>query len=285
MNWFYLSVAAFLFFGLQNFFFKVSAERGLNSRSVIFYYILFSVSALWAVYLWRGGGLQFSRICLILGFLDSIAYFMTAFCRLEALRFIPTHLAMPLLRMSICLVVMAGTFLFGEPFTWKIFAGLLLTFGTVFLIHYERHEDKIESVNYRLGLILMGLAIIGSAGAHTLSKFAAVYTGLLDYMVVANSFIVLISFLEMRVVKGDLLPRPTREEIVIAIGIATVNLLGWICYLVALRQGPLNAAGIITGLAFIVPIILAAFVYNERLSKLRILAILSAALAAVILKS
>ena len=70
------------------------------------------------------------------------------------------------------------------------------------------------------------------------------------------------------------------------IGLATgiVNFAGFFCFLKALSLGPLSVIVPITGMHFIIAIILSAFFYKEKLGGSEFLAIILAVLSIVLMK-
>lgn len=285
MSWFFLTLIAFLFFGVQNFLYKVSAAKGLHSRTVTFYFVLFSTIIVWTVLIVRGIELRVSRIVIGLAVADAIGFYITTVTRLEALRCIPVHLAFPILRFSTVLVAFCGVFFFGEAFSWQLAVALVLVLISAWLISAERKQDRGFSPHYGKGLFLIAVSLVFSAGINVVTKLAAENTQLLDYMAIANTFIIAFSLIEIRMSTGERVRLPNKQEFNIAVALAIANLIAWYSYLLALRSGPLNTTAVIAGMGFIVPIILAIIVYRERLTTKRIWAILCAVLVVGLLKS
>lgn len=273
MTWLLLSLTAFVGFGLQNFLYKVAASMQLNSRTVTFYFILISTTALWILLLASNTSLHFSSTVIILAVLDALLFYTTTLTRLEALKFIPVHLAFPLMRTSTLLVAICGIIFFDESFSWNLLFAVAFLLLAAYLISAERNEDKAISANYRLGLLLTGIALLTSAGTNIVTKIAADTTTLLDYMTLANSLIIILSFIEIRVVTGATIRLPNRAELVVSFWLAVTNLIAWFAYLYALKIGPLSTTAVIAGMGFILPIVLTTIFYKEHLTHKRILAI------------
>ena len=284
MAWFALSLIALAGFGAQNFLYKISAVRELRTRTVTFYFVLFSTIVVWIAFVLQAEQPQISGLVLLYGVIDAVSFYTTTLCRIEALKFIPAHLAFPLLRISTLIVAVVGVYVFGDPFSIQLVFGLLLMLLTAVLIGSERKADKATSLNYRLGLLLTVIAAVASASAHIVSKLAADNTQLLDYMATANTIVLLFALLETRVATGVHIGLPNKPELYIAGGLAAANLLAWYCYLLALRAGPLSAAALIVSLAFIIPIVLSAIVYRERLTARRLLAVILTVAIVLLLK-
>lgn len=285
LSWLTLSLLAFTGFGLQNFLYKVAAMRGQRSHAVTFYFVLISTVVLWILLLASELPLSFSPIVVVLASFDAILFYGTTLTRIEALRYIPVHLAFPLLRVSTLLVALFGVTFFNEPATWQLGLAVILLLVAAYLIACERRDDSAISLNYKLGLLLSALALLTSAGTNVITKFASLHTALLDYMVLANTLIIVLSYTELRIIRGRTLSLPTKDELLVASGLALSNIIGWFAYLYALRIGPLSSTAVISGMGFILPIILAAVIYREKLSKTRILAILCTVACVVLLKS
>jgi len=284
MAWFVLSILALAGFGAQNFLYKISAVRELRTRTVTFYFVLLSTLVVWLAFLLQAQPSKFNRAVFIYGAIDAVSFYATTLCRIEALKFIPSHLVFPLLRISTIIVAVVGVYVFGDAFSVQLALGLLLMLATAVLIGSERKADKAVSPNYRLGLLLTLFAALTSASAHVVSKVAADNTQLLDYMAVANTIVLLFSLIETRVATGLHIGRPTRLEFWLASGLAVFNLLAWYCYLCALRLGPLSSAALIVSLAFVIPIVLSAIVYREHLTPRRILAVIISVAIVLLLK-
>ncbi len=274
MAWFVLSIIALSGFGAQNFFYKVSAMRELRSRTVTFYFALFSTIVVWIAFLIQGQPSKFTKAVFIYGVIDAVSFYTTTVCRLEALECIPSHLAFLLLRTSTVLVALVGVWAFGDELSAQLIVGIALMLVAATLIGSERKQDRSVSLNYRRGLLLILVAALASASAHVVSKVAAGNTQLLDYMAVANTIVLVFSILETKLATGDHIGLPTRSELLVATGLCVANLIAWYCYLCALRVGPLSSAALIVSLAFVIPIILSAVFYREHLTPKRIAAVL-----------
>ena len=283
--WLLLSLAAFVGFGIQNFLYKVAAARNLHSRTVTFYFIVISTAALWLVLIFSSTSFQFSKTVVLLSVLDAIMFYITTLSRMEALKCIPVHLAFPLMRTSTLFVALSGVFFFDENFSIELALAIFLMICAACLISKGRENDRAVSSNYRLGLLLTVIALITSTGTNVVSKLAAEKTILIDYMTLANSLIIVLSYAEMRIISGETLRKPTLPEFYIALGLAITNLLAWFAYLYALKIGPLSATAVIVGMGFIVPIILASVFYREVLTKNRIIAIVCTMLSILLLKA
>jgi uncharacterized membrane protein len=73
--------------------------------------------------------------------------------------------------------------------------------------------------------------------------------------------------------------------LVLGITMGVLNFLGFFAFLTALEVGPLSTIAVITGMHFVVAIVLSVAIYRERLSTMRCLAIIGTILTVIVLGS
>ncbi len=262
-NWQILALTSFLFFGFQNYLYKLIVTKSLDTKNVTFLYILFS--SLICIFLSINFS-DFSKVSYVtlgLASLDSLAYYITTTTRIDALRYIPSYLVFPIARFSTVLIVIYGVLIFNDPLSEELIISLIIAGVIVLLFAKDRHEHK-DLPNYRYGVILAIIAMVSSAATNIVSKYAVLYTDLLAYMTIANLIMSITMFTNFKrqKIKLDL----SKNSVSIALYLAAVNLIAWFSYLYAMKTGPLSLVATISGLAFVVPIILSIIFDKEKLN-------------------
>lgn len=283
--WYLLSLAALLLLGGQRFLYKVAAERNCSSALTTAVFMA-TVSLLSAVVYFASATPSQPVATLIgLALLNSTAFALSTIAHIEALRQLPAAIVFPLTRLSLLVVVLVSVVGFDEqlgPLAWW---GILLGFGVVVVLAPEaRGTTRIEG-NPRSGLLLILVCIASSALAAISSKLAADSVSLSGFMALSYLFGMLFSLGIEKRWRRSTVVGPLREAVLLGICMGLLNFLGFYAFLSALTSGPLAIIAMMTGMHFVVAIVLAVIFYQERLSARRVAALGLTLLAIVLLRS
>ncbi len=270
-SWYLFSLAALLLLGTQRFLYKVAAERGCNSAltSAIFMATVTVLSAL----SYLSGDIKAVNIAslVIWALVNSSSFACATIFNIEALKRLPASVTFPLTRTTIILVTLFSLIFLNEtlrPFQWF---GLLTAFGVVAILLSEIKYDSKGS-RQRIGLALVTASIACSAIASISCKFAAMQTNKAAFMTLTYLLATAFSLLINRHWKPQSTQvRTIGPTLIIGLIMGVLNFIGFYALLSAMETGPLSAIITITGMQFIIAILLAVIIYHEKLSSKRIL--------------
>ena len=153
LNWQILALTSFLFFGIQNYLYKLIVTKSLDTKNVTFLYVLFSTVICILLSINFSDFSKVSYLTLGIASIDSLAYYITTTTRIDALRYIPSYLVFPIARFSTVLIVIYGVLIFKDPLTDELIISLIIAGVIVLLFAKDRHEHK-DLPNYRYGVIV-----------------------------------------------------------------------------------------------------------------------------------
>ncbi len=283
-SWYLFSLAALLLLGTQRFLYKVAAERGCNSAltSAIFMATVTVLSAL----SYLSGDIKAVNIAslVIWALVNSSSFACATIFNIEALKRLPASVTFPLTRTTIILVTLFSLIFLNEtlrPFQWF---GLLTAFGVVAILLSEIKYDSKGS-RQRIGLALVTASIACSAIASISCKFAAMQTNKAAFMTLTYLLATAFSLLINRHWKPQSTQvRTIGPTLIIGLIMGVLNFIGFYALLSAMETGPLSAIITITGMQFIIAILLAVIIYHEKLSSKRIFAIVLALATVLLMK-
>ena len=283
MTWYAYAILGMFLFGAKNFSYKICAERGYDSGKLTFYFVIIPIPACIFLLLQRDApliNLSWYLIALAVG--DAIAYYTTTVGRMEALKYAPTSVVYPLVRMSTAVLIVWGLLVLDESLTLQQWIGVLVAAGAVFLLTRKTSHIQTPSPNLKKGLLLCLIALLGSAAANMVSKAAADAGDIILYMLLANSLISLISLSHTKAARD--FRTHTKPEIILGLGTGVVDVASWYCHLMALQLGDLAAVSVINSLYFVIPILLSMIVYKEKVDRVRMAGIILAAVSVILMK-
>lgn len=282
-GWFPFALAALLLMGTQRFLYKVAMERGCDTaRTTLFFMATvtgFSVCA----WIFLGSAVTDLRFLLLVGLVNSIAFLAATTSHMEALRRLPAAVAYPLVRLDAVLVVLISLVLFHERLTGRQGIGICLAVAAALLLARERGECAV-SRNRAAGYLFVAAAILGGAAAAVSSRFAALGTDKTAFMSVSYGLSTLFMLRRDIGRSAGVSPAGSRDYRTIGFAMGAINVAGYYAYLEGLSRGPLSLVTVITGMHFVVAVILSLLVYRERLTLLRGFGILLAVASLVLLK-
>lgn len=283
-SWYLFSLAALLLLGSQRFLYKVAAERGCNSAltSAIF---MATVTILSGISYLSGDIKEVNITSLVTwSLINSSSFACATIFNIEALKRLPASVTFPLTRTTIILVTLFSLVYFDEilrPFQW---IGLLTAFGVVVILLSEIKYDNKGS-QQSVGLAFVTAAIACSAVSSISCKFAAVETNKAAFMTLTYLLATIFSLLiNKRWKPKSTQPRAIGPTLIIGLAMGGLNFIGFYALLSAMETGPLSAIITITGMQFIIAILLAVVIYHEKMSSKRILAIVLALATVVLMK-
>jgi drug/metabolite transporter (DMT)-like permease len=281
-NWFLLTLMALLLFGIQRFLYKVSAERNCNTAWTTFAFMgtvtIFSTLSFWAL----GQSVHNLRFLLLISLINSISFVSGTIATIEALKYISTSVAYPLIRLNTAIVVIFSIWYFGDRLSIFQITGIIIAITVILLLTRLDDGNRFPTKSPRRAMLLVAVALFSGAIAAISSKFAALEVNLLAFMAISYAMSMVVS-LCLRKKLGSVGANHT-EALIIGFFIGLVNFGGFYSLLRALSSGPLSIIIPVTGMYFVISIILAFLFYREKLSALRVLAIVLTAFAIILMR-
>jgi len=272
-SWYFFSVAALLLLGTQRFLYKVVAERNCSSSltTTVFMGTVTLLSG--AVFLASGDEVGNLSILVVMALVNSFAFSLATVAHMEALRHLPATLIFPLTRLSILVVILFSLVYFGErlgPLQW---AGVLAGLAVIVVMAGEARGAARPDGNTRTGLLLIATCVLCGALASISSKLAAVATSKAAFMALSYLLATGFSLGIERKWGRKRASGSQREAIKLGILMGLLNFFGFYAFLTALASGPLSAIALITGMHFVIAMILSVLIYCEKLTSRRLLGI------------
>lgn len=282
-DWYLFSLVALVLFGIQRFLYKVSAEERCDSALTTFSF-MGTVTVFSSCFFLAAGETTADPLPLLtVSLVNSLSFFAGTIATIEALRRIPAATAMPFIRLNAVLVVLFGIFYFGDTLSRFQYLGIILSMGVIiFLARSTADPTTTDRQQTGRGLLFALLALVSGAVAAISSAFAALYVNKLAFIALSYLMGTIFSVALYRTrgaAKGD---AAVRKSMAIGAAIGIVNFAGFYSLLEALERGPVSIVIPVTGLYFVVAVILSVIVYREKLDAPRIGALVMT-IAAIIL--
>lgn len=268
ISWKIFATISFIFFGIQNYLYKIIVQHELDAKVVTYAYVTISCIITLLVIIGTKNYHAITLFTLFIAALDSLAYYCTTISRIEALKYIPSSLMFPIVRSSTLVIVLFGVCVLSEPLTPNLIFAIGICVILVYLVCLDKHQSKSEHVFYNKGILLSLFAMITSAATNIISRYAAIYSDPLVYMTLANLIISLTMKAQYSITNTKI--HICKKTLLVATILAVVNLIAWFSYLYALKKGPLSIVSTISSLAFVIPIFLSLLIDKEKITPIRL---------------
>ncbi|MDY6971780.1 MAG: DMT family transporter [Thermodesulfobacteriota bacterium] len=283
-TWYTFAVMALFLMGTQRFLYKVSAERKCNTAWTTFSFmgtVSFSSSIMFIV---SGESVAETSVFLLVVFVNSSSFLVATITHIEGLKYIPTSVAYPIIRLNTVAVVIFSILYFKDHLSYYQVAGIVLAMGAIVLLTRELNAKKPSYENIRLGFIFVFISALSGAIATISSKFAAIHTNKMAFIALSYMLSTLFSFGLRKRLQTEETNTNQGDALVIGFVMGLINFAGYYSFLKALSSGPLSIIASITGMHFVIAVILSALVYKEKLPPLRILGISLTVISVILLR-
>ncbi len=265
-SWYLLSVVALLLLGSQRFLYKVAAEKQCGSALTTAVFMATVTVLSTVVFFASGEAAGDLTSLLVLSLVNSASFAFATIAHIEALRHLPAGITFPLTRLSLVAVIAVSIVYFGERLAPLQWLGLLCAFAVVFVLGREAKSHVRTDGSLRAGIFFIVICILCGALATISSKLAAESISKFGFMALSYLFGTGFSLLiEQKWGRGKGTGRPA-AAIGIGILMGVLNFFGFYAFLVALADGPLASIALITGMHFVIAILLSVLIYREQLS-------------------
>jgi len=278
--WFLLAVISNLLFGVQSFLYKVGMTKDYDKFELTFSFTLTASVLSFLVYLFRWQSLSL-RLIVLLGGVCGLFYFLKTSGQMKALRNVPANIVFPITGSNVALVVLLAVFVLKESLSLTQTVGIALAISVI-IAYYARSRGKhIEKGrNYKRGVLIAIGAMIFSAAAAFTNKIAAMLVTKEAFIFLAYAVTAALSLSLFKNKEKEFNPRTLSLGSLIGL----INFLGYYSLLTALSVGPLSIISPIVGLNFLATVVLSYVAFREKITPLRVLLILLAVVAAILLR-
>ena len=270
--------------GAQRFLYKVSAERNCNTVWTTFSFMA-TVALLSSVLCFvLKVSINNVRFLLFIALVNSTAFLVGTINHIEALKHIPAAIAYPLIRLNAVVVVVFSVLFFKDRVSASQILGIILAMAVMVILTRDMEVKQALYGNTRRGFIFVGIALISGSIASISSKFAALHTDKLAFMAASYAMATLFSLTIRNRLQTEPANPSHKDALLIGFVMGIINFAGYYSFLRALSTGPLSIIVSITGMYFMIAIILSVLIYREILTPLRILGISLSVVSIVLLR-
>lgn len=284
-NWYVLSLIALVCIGTQRFLYKVAAERNCSAALVTASFMATVTLLSASLFFLSPETLPSVAFLLMVALINSSAFVIASITHIEALKRIPATIAYPLMRFDTLMAVLFSIVYFGDRLSPSQVLGLCFALAAITMFAREAKGTTTLLRGTKLGYFLVLLGVVGGAVATISSKFAALYTNELAFMAVSYLFGTLFSLALSRTLHTPHVPQNSKDALLMGAAMGVANFLGFYSFLKALSQGPLSVIAAVTGMHFVISVILSVLIYREKLTRRRLFAITATAIAVILLKN
>ena len=283
-SWFWYSLIAFFLMGIQGFLYKVAAERRCDTALTTFIFmatVAILSSILWA-YLREPVGNPTTLT--ILALVNSLTFLAATMTFIEALKFLSATFAYSIIRLNLVIITVFSFVWFDDQLTLFQVSGIIIALASMLILTKSMNQDGKQRERSKHGIVLLVVSLLASAIAAISSKFAAMYVGKLSFLIIVYSIAALSSMALTKKPNTAELQNNKRATIVIGIAMGVLNFVGYYAFLMALSRGPLSLVASITGMHFVVSVVLSILIYREKLTLARIIGFILTVASIILLR-
>jgi drug/metabolite transporter (DMT)-like permease len=283
-GWYVYAILALILLGFQRFLYKVSAERQCNTAWTTFSFMATVAVLSSTLFLVLGEQVSNIGFLIFIALVNSLAFVIATISHIEALKRVPSSVAYPIIRLNAVLVVVFSIIFFKDRLSLYQGLGIVMALGVFVILAVGINDQEKSKKNIRQGSLFVLISILGGAGAAVSSKYAAGNTNKMAFIAISYILSTLFSFGLREKLQTKDAHKTQKEALIIGVIMGVFNLAGYYSFLKALSTGPLSIIASMTGMHFVISIILSAMIYREKLTRLRILGILLTVLSVIFLR-
>jgi drug/metabolite transporter (DMT)-like permease len=269
-NWYVLSIVALTLMGAQRFLYKVSAERECSTAWTTFSFMATVTVLSAAFFLFLNESVSDARMLLLTAGINSASFVLGTMTHIEALKHVPSSVAYPIVRLNMVIVVLFSLLFLRERVSLPQMLGIVLAIAVIVIL---------------TRLFLVFVSLISGSVASISSKFAAVYSNKLGFMALSYFLGTVFSAALIGKSRKERTPGKRKDAIVIGLLMGLLNFAGFYTFLAALSEGPLSIVVSITGMHFVIAVLLSVILYKEKLSRMRVLGMALAVASVLFLRA
>ncbi|MFB6209687.1 MAG: EamA family transporter [Candidatus Nanohaloarchaea archaeon] len=279
-EWFVFAVIGMLGSGFQNFGYKLAAEKGCNSATLLSSFIGTGALLAYVMILFMGAEVGNIQVLIGLALANALAYVVRFLARQEAHKLVPLVWSLPLMKMSTGIVAVLGVIFLGETMSKFNAFGVLVSLAVIWILGTEREGG--DFVNVRKGALFIFIVIVAAVAGSFVVKFAS---GLDKFVFIALSYSMMF-FMAFPLQKrfSNLSEATSRTAIKWGSIIGGINFLSFTSLLTALEEGPISIVFPLFSLGMAVSVAMSTLILDEKLNLKRILGFFAAIFALVLLR-
>lgn len=282
MDWFTLSLIGMILYGIQNFIYKIVAEKKLNTGLVLMTSFI-TGAILTGILLYFSFTPQESYIMIfIFASIQASFYLASRYVKIESFKHIPAVVALPVSRIHFALTAALGIIILKEPYTRHTILGISLFLAVILILSNNTRKKGNIHPNYKRGLGLAAATAIFTTISEFLVKIAATQYNILIFMFLSYISLTIPSYLLNRKLK-------TKEDnkktaIITGAFIGLFNFASFLTIMTALKTGPASVIFPIIGLNMLITIFLTVIIYHEKITPKILTAIILSIIAIILLR-
>ncbi|MFH1480517.1 MAG: DMT family transporter [Pseudomonadota bacterium] len=283
-SWYVLSIIALVLMGMQRFLYKVSAERRCPTAWTTFTFMA-TVTLISSIFFALSKEpLANPGMLFFIAFVNSGSFVLGTMTHIEALKNIPSSIVYPIIRLNMVIVILFSVFFLGDRVSPHQLGGIGTAIGVILILTREARDGKESSGNIKRGLVLVFISLLSGSVASISSKFAAVSVNKLGFMALSYLMGTLFSLGTIKGMGRQEERQNHKEALMIGFAMGLINFAGFYSFLKALSTGPLSIIVSITGMHFIIAVLLSILIYKEKVTTMRILGITLTILSLIFLR-
>jgi len=270
--------------GTQRFLYKVSAEKGCPTAWTTFS-MLATVSILSGfLYLMSGRRTFDPGFLWLIALINSGSFALATMSHMEALKRVPAAVAYPIIRLNTAVVILFSIIVLGERVTpWQVL-GMVIALAVILSLTREVSVKKPSLGRSKHGLVFVFVSMLCGAIASVSSKFAALHTSKLGFMALSYFMGTLFAVSLAKRSRSERGQSDIKQALVIGLAMGVINFFGFYVFLMALSLGPLSVVVTITGMHFVISVLLSAWIYAEKITVSRALGVVLTIVSVVFLR-
>lgn len=283
-SWYYFSIIALICFGLQRFLYKVSAEWKCDTAITTITFMI-TVSLLGFIFFFLSPE-RFEHFVylFITSCINGTAFVISTVSIIEALKYLSGNVVYPLTRLGTVIVVIFSILYFRDEPSFSQYAGLMIGISVIIVYSWYNDDATTDTGTSRRGIVLAIIALISGAIAAISSKFAAVHVGTYAFITLSYLMGLLLAYPLGKIIKKERGGDDFKRSLLIGIIIGMVNFSGFLFLMKALSKGPLSLIVSVTGMHFVIAIVLSALIFNERVTMRKAAAIAMTVVSVILMR-
>jgi len=280
LSWFPFSVLATICFGIAMAFYKLPSVKKQSRYAVSFWQLFFNL-LLSLIFFYSFVPLT-NMSTVLYGSAWGLSFLLLSLLQMKALKDIDTNMLFPITTsLSLVVTVLFGVFFFKDYISPIQIVGMILVVMAVSLFSYKGKKLQYSKEILVLGLGVIFLSFLGKV----IQKFAAsgvdIHTfQIFQYLSATLFSLVLILYVHKKEFKRHLFSDSIKSGAVIAVP----SFVGGYALLIALTKGPFSLITSIHSLYVLITAITAYYIFKEKLTSRKILLILVAIVATILIK-
>ncbi len=281
MDWFALSLIAMVLYGIQNFIYKIVAEKNLNTGLVLM--TGFATAGMLSGILLYLNFVPLTGIHIfVFAAIQASFYLMSRYVKIESFKYLPTVVALPISRTHFAITALLGIIVLKEQYTLSTILGISLFLIVVLILSGSNAKKGITAPNFRAGFALAVATAIFTTVSEFMVKIAATQYNVLLFMFLSYVWLILPSHL-LNLKQGSN-KRNKKPCVVYGFFIGLFNFASFFTVMSALKTGPASVIFPVIGLNMLVTVLLAVIVYHEKITSRRLMALILSVIAIILLR-